>query len=62
MIRYFSDEERERLLSAVQETDHPFLYTAVVASLSTGARCNEILGLKWKDVNLENGTITLFET
>jgi integrase len=33
-----------------------------VLALSTGARKMEIVGLKWKDIDLERGTIILHET
>jgi integrase len=34
----------------------------VVLALSTGARKNELLALKWQDVSLQRGMITLHET
>lgn len=61
-IRYLSDNERDRLLNACKDSGHPFLYTAVVLSLSTGARSGELMNLKWPDVNLSEGKITLYET
>jgi integrase len=38
------------------------LYTAVVLALSTGARSGELLSIRWTDVDLERGIITLHET
>lgn len=61
-VRFLSDEERTRLLSASKESDSPYLYTAVVLALSTGARRMEILGLRWQDVDLIRAVITLHET
>ncbi|MDH5767297.1 MAG: site-specific integrase [Gammaproteobacteria bacterium] len=56
------DGERTRLLKACRDSGNPFLYPVVVIALSTGARKNEIMGLKWQDVNLSRGMITLHET
>lgn len=61
-VRFLSDEERTRLLKACQESDSKLLYIIVVLALSTGARKMEIIGLKWQDVDLNRGVITLHET
>jgi len=58
--RYLSDEERQRLLTASEK--EPVLYLIVVLALSTGARRGEIMGLKWKDVDLKAGRAILHET
>ena len=60
--RFLDEYERERLLKVCLESNHPFLYTAVVVSLSTGARRGEIMGLQWKDVDLKKGKIMLYDT
>lgn len=36
------------------------LYDLVVLLLDTGARCSEITGLKWSDIDLDTGTIRLW--
>ena len=61
-IRFLSDEERLRLLEACKTSDSTILYTVVVLALSTGARRMELLGLHWKDVDLERGIIILHDT
>ena len=61
-VRFLSDDEREQLLIACKESDSQFLYPIVVLALSTGARRGEILNLKWDQVDLKRGVITLFET
>lgn len=61
-VRFLDNEERERLLTACQASDNPYLYAIVVLALSTGARLNEIMTLRWKDVDFERNTITLHET
>src|SRR3990167_6695145 len=61
-VRFLSDDERPRLLEACKQSDSEYLYTAVVLALSTGGRRMEILGLRWKDVDLTRGAIILHET
>ena len=60
--RYLSDEERERLLVACRGSENEYLYIIVVLALSTGARRNEIVSLKWDQVDLDREAITLYET
>jgi len=61
-VRFLSDEERDALLQACQANGNPHLYDAVVLALSTGCRKNEILSLRWKDVDLARKQITLLDT
>lgn len=61
-VRFLSDEERKKLLQSCRNSDNPYLYTIVILALSTGARKNEILSLKWKDIDLNRGQIILHET
>lgn len=61
-VRCLDDDERRRLLAACQASDNPDLYPAVVLALSTGARRMEALSIRWKDVDLKRGFITLEET
>lgn len=61
-VRFLSDEERQRLLEACQKSESAWLYLIVVLALSTGARRMEILGLRWDDVDLNRGIITLHDT
>ena len=61
-VRFLSDEERTRLLKACQESRNPYLYIAVIMGLSVGARKMEILGLSWRDVDLQRGCIILHDT
>lgn len=55
------DNERARLLAACDEGP-PFLRPVVMVALATGMRRGEILGLRWHDVDLATGTVTLNET
>ncbi|NEX19754.1 site-specific integrase [Thiorhodococcus mannitoliphagus] len=61
-VRFLSDEEREALLTACRESRNPWLHTVVVLALSTGMRKGELMGLRWPDVDLPRGRITLRET
>jgi integrase len=68
-VRFLSDDlpdgtkgERTRLLEACRESKNPFLYTIVCLALATGMRQGEILNLRWRDVDLTRGRITLHET
>jgi integrase len=60
--RFLSDEERDRLLSACKASRSQFLYTVVVLAISTGMRRGEIMGLRWKQVDLPNSCLRLSET
>ncbi len=61
-VRFLSDDERSRLLAACRMSRSPLLYPAVVVALSTGMRKNEILGLRWNQVDLERRVAVLVET
>lgn len=61
-VRFLSDKEREKLLATCKESGNPYLYMVVILALSTGARKNELLRIRWPDVDLMRGMITLHET
>jgi integrase len=61
-VRFLDDDERSRLLEACKQSRSPYLYIVVVLALSTGARKGEILSLRWPDVDLQRGVITLNKT
>jgi site-specific recombinase XerD len=73
-IRFLSEDERERLESALTVRDSrireqdakkepaefaDFLYPAVLLSLNTGIRRNALFNLKWADIDLSKQLITL---
>lgn len=56
--RFLTHEEMTRLMRAC----HPRLYPVVVCALTTGMRSQEILGLRWENVKLDGGFITVTKT
>lgn len=60
--RFLSPEERQALLKACRESENPYLLTFVVLQLSTGCRYNVIRHLRWTDVDLIKGKITIRES
>jgi integrase len=61
-VRFLDDAERTRLLTACKASKSPDLYPAVILALSTGARAQELLGLRWPQVDLARKVATLHET
>jgi integrase len=61
-VRFLLDDERERFLTACEESASPDLYPAVILALSTGARQQEILGLRWPQIDLARRVATLEDT
>lgn len=50
--RFLSNDEQARLLEACRASSWPELYLLVLLALTTGARKSELLGLRWRDVDL----------
>ena len=61
-VRFLSEDERKRLLAACKNSDYQHLYLIVVLALSTGMRREELLSLKWSDVDVTNAVIILHKT
>ena len=60
-VRFLTAEERAALLGAC-EAESPDLHALVVTALCTGARAGELLGLTWRDVDLERKRAVLNKT
>ncbi|MBL8324811.1 MAG: site-specific integrase [Rubrivivax sp.] len=52
-VRFLSDEERKRLLAACRASKWERLWLLVMLAITTGARRSELIGLRWRDVDLE---------
>jgi integrase len=61
-VRFLDEDERQRLLSACQQSRNKQLYLCVILALSTGMRQGEQMALKWPDVNLKDGYLILHKT
>jgi integrase len=54
-VRYLSDGEREALFAACKQSAWPKLYLIVVLATCTGMRKGEMLGLRWSDIDFDEG-------
>ena len=57
-MRYLSRDEADKLLKALKKARLD-LHDMALFALHTGARANEIFSLRWGDVNLDEGFVTL---
>jgi integrase len=57
--RVLSDDERQRLIKACQESHWDKLYLLVLMAMTTGARKGELMKLRWCDVNFKDCTAFL---
>ena len=62
--RVLTEEEQKRLLQACQESGSKDLFLIVALALGTGMRKGEIMGLRWRNIQLgePTGTIVLERT
>lgn len=58
-VEVWNEDEIQRFLSAARDTRY---YAAFLLALTTGMRQGEILGLRWKDIDEENRTISIIQT
>lgn len=61
-LRFLSEAEQVRLLSACRADRNPDLFPVVVLAISTGMRRSEVLKLRWRDLDLEQARILLGKT
>lgn len=57
-FRFLDFEEADRLLEAAKD-DEPVWWTMILVALRTGLRQGELLGLRWRDVDLEAGRLVV---
>jgi len=60
--RYLADDERQRLLTACQQSSNRWLYPVVVLALATGARKMELLRLTWGAVEIRRERVLFRDT
>jgi len=61
-IRFLSTEERQKLVRACRHSEDPRLYPVVLLALHTGARKDELLHLRRRDVNLTQKVVYFVKT
>ena len=57
-MRTFTAEELQRFFQAAQDS---YYFAAFYLDLATGLRRGELLGLRWKDIDLERGTVSVWQ-
>ena len=58
-VRFLDDNERAALLRECRKSPAKELYPAVLLLLTTGARKNEVMSLKWSNIDFARGTIAI---
>jgi integrase len=61
-VRFLDAEERARLLEACKASLYPRMHALVLTGMLTGARRGELLGLRWRDLELDAGRAHLHNT
>jgi len=61
-VRFLDEHERRSLIEACKTSDESVLYPIVLLALSTGARKGEILGLRWRNIDLDRRIAILDDT
>lgn len=61
-VRYLTERECVQLLRCCEDSHLPALYPLVVLALHTGARKNEVRGLRWEEVDFARGLLRLLRT
>lgn len=60
--RFLNEDEIQRLMTACRESESAILFPVVILAISTGARRGEILKMRWEDVDLKAGRVSLQKT
>ncbi|HEU0178687.1 MAG TPA: tyrosine-type recombinase/integrase [Blastocatellia bacterium] len=57
--RVLSTDEQRKLLEACKNTDRRHIYPIILTALDSGCRRGELLKMKWADVDLNRGALTV---
>jgi integrase len=60
--RFVAEDELPRLIAAIEAEENTEIRDYLLISLSTGARKNNVLSMRWKDLDLELGMWTIPDT
>jgi integrase len=60
--RVLSTDEQRKILQACQNKNRRHIYPIILTALDSGCRRGELLNLKWRDVDLERGTLIVIAT
>lgn len=60
--RFVSEDELPRLIQAIQSEENLEVRDYLLISLSTGARKNNVLSMRWENIDLEAGSWTIPDT
>jgi integrase len=60
--RVLTAGEKKRLLEACKKSENQHLHTIVLLALATGGRRSEVSCIKWRDLNLKNGSVIFRDT
>lgn len=58
-IRFLSNDEREALLKTCRASSWDRLHLLVVMAITTGARCGELLKLRWSNIDFQRRTASI---
>ncbi len=61
-VRYLTPDEEKLCLLAACRTENERLYFLVLLALATGGRRSELLGLRWRDIDLDRGAVIFLDT
>ena len=61
-VRFLSADERQRLLAAAMISAWPKLYLLILLAITTGARRGELLGPRYRDIDLQMRTASVAVT
>ena len=55
----FATDETLLLLDKARQSENSYLYLAVLIAVTTGLRLSEVIGLRWKDIDLDKARLSV---